>query len=133
MTITEVIHGGQGEALGLQAGDIYLRYKGVEVTTSDQFIKLVPEAMALLPVSAIVAVSPLPPPLKLDNVQVWPAVPLMAPPEVYVAASRWAAPAKTSIVLPLSDGVKAAVAEVRVALPATVVPSTTCRPSPTAP
>jgi S1-C subfamily serine protease len=44
VTIKEVIKGGQGETLGLQAGDIYLSYNGQPITSVEHLIRLVGEA-----------------------------------------------------------------------------------------
>ena len=44
VVVTEVVKGGQAEALGIQAGDIYLSYNGQIITSVDQFIRLTEEA-----------------------------------------------------------------------------------------
>jgi hypothetical protein len=44
-------------------------------------LRWVPLAIALVPVNVTVAVAPVTP-LKLDRLQVWPAVPVIVPPEV---------------------------------------------------
>lgn len=44
VVITEVVKGGQGEALGLRAGDVYVSYNGQSFNDANQFVRLVGEA-----------------------------------------------------------------------------------------
>jgi len=43
VVIKEVVKGGQGDTVGLQAGDVYLSYQGQAITSADQLIKLTSE------------------------------------------------------------------------------------------
>lgn len=44
VVITEVVKGGQGEALGLQAGDVYVSYDGQVITSAEQIVRLTGES-----------------------------------------------------------------------------------------
>ena len=44
VVITEVVKGGQAEALGLQAEDVYVSYNGEAITSMNQFIRLTSES-----------------------------------------------------------------------------------------
>ncbi len=45
VTITEVVKAGQGEVLGLQAGDVYVNYNGQTITSTAQLIRLTSESI----------------------------------------------------------------------------------------